>query len=37
VIAATLAELERELNSGQRSEVLDKLWQELQKRSEDDL
>ena len=37
VIAVALAELERELNSGQRSEVLDKLWQELQKRSEDDL
>jgi hypothetical protein len=37
VIAVALGELERELNSGQRSEVLDKLWQELQKRSEDDL
>lgn len=35
VIAVALAELERELNSGNRSEVLDKLWQELQKRSED--
>ena len=37
VIAVALAELERELNSGKRSEVLDKLWQELQKRSEDDV
>ena len=36
VIAVALAELERELNSGKRSEVLDKLWQELQKRSDDD-
>ncbi len=36
VIAVALAELERELNSEKRSEVLDKLWQELQKRSEDD-
>ena len=35
VIAVALQELERELNSGQRSEVLDKLWQELQKRSDD--
>ena len=37
VIAVALQELERELNSGKRSEVLDKLWQELQKRSEDDI
>ncbi len=36
VIAVALQELERELNSGQRAEVLDKLWQELQKRSDDD-
>jgi amino acid transporter len=36
VIAVALAELERELNSGKRTEILDKLWQELQKRSEDD-
>jgi amino acid transporter len=35
VIAVALAELERELNSGQRAEILDKLWQELQKRSDD--
>jgi amino acid transporter len=37
VIAVALQELERELNSAKRPEVLDKLWQELQKRSEDDL
>jgi amino acid transporter len=37
VIAVALQELERELNSGQRAEILDKLWQELQKRSEDDV
>ena len=36
VIAVALAELERELNSGNRAEILDKLWRELQKRSEDD-
>jgi amino acid transporter len=36
VIAVALQELERELNSGQRGEVLDKLWQELQKRSDDE-
>ncbi len=36
VIAVALAELERELNSGKRSEVLDKLWQELQKRPDED-
>jgi amino acid transporter len=36
VIAVALAELERELNNEKRSEVLDKLWQELQKRSDDD-
>ena len=36
VIAVALAELERELNSGKRGEILDKLWQELQKRSEGD-
>ena len=35
VIAVALAELERELNSGKRAEILDKLWQELQKRSDD--
>jgi amino acid transporter len=36
VIAVALEELERELNSGKRAEILDKLWQELQKRSDDD-
>jgi hypothetical protein len=36
VIAVALAELERELNGGKRAEILDKLWQELQKRSDDD-
>ena len=35
VVAVALAELERELHSEKRSEVLDKLWQELQKRSDD--
>ncbi len=35
VIAVALEEIERELNSGKRSEVLDKLWQELQKKSDD--
>jgi amino acid transporter len=37
VIAVALEELERELQSDKRSEVLDKLWQELQKRSDDDV
>jgi len=36
VIAVALQELEQELHSGKRSEVLDKLWQELQKRSDDE-
>jgi hypothetical protein len=36
VIAVALEELERELHSEKRSEVLDKLWQELQKRSDDE-
>src|SRR5438876_1946166 len=36
VIAVALEELERELQGPRRSEVLDKLWQELQRRSEDD-
>jgi hypothetical protein len=36
VIAVALQELERELNSAKRPEVLDKLWQELQKRSDED-
>lgn len=36
VVAVALEELERELQGPRRSEVLDKLWQELQKRSEDD-
>jgi len=36
VIAVALQELEQELHSGKKSEVLDKLWQELQKRSDDE-
>ncbi len=36
VVAVALEELERELRSEKRSEVLDKLWQELQKRSDDE-
>jgi amino acid transporter len=36
VVAVALEELERELHSEKRSEVLDKLWQELQKRSDDE-
>ena len=36
VVAVALQELQRELNAGQRAEVLDKLWQELQKRPEDE-
>src|SRR5438034_4608322 len=36
VIAVALEELERELRSEKRSEVLDKLWRELQKRSDDE-
>src|SRR5437667_3441341 len=35
VIAVALEELERELRSERRPEVLDKLWLELQKRSDD--
>jgi amino acid transporter len=35
VVAAALEELQRELHGSERSAVLDKLWQELQKRSED--
>jgi amino acid transporter len=35
VVSVALEELERELRSGKRGEVLDKLWHELQKRSED--
>jgi amino acid transporter len=35
VIAVALQELERELHGPHRSEALDKLWQELQKRSEE--
>ena len=35
VVAAALEELQRELHGSERSVVLDKLWQELQKRSED--
>src|SRR6266581_2595544 len=36
VVAVALEELERELRSEKRSEVLDKLWRELQKRSDDE-
>ena len=37
VIAVALAELERDLNGGKRAEILEKLWQELQKRSDNDM
>jgi amino acid transporter len=36
VIAVALQELEQELHSGKKTEVLDKLWRELQKRSDDE-
>ncbi len=36
VIAVALQELERELHSEKKSDVLDKLWQELQKPSDDE-
>ena len=36
VVALALEELERELHTEKRTEVLDKLWQESQKRSEED-
>jgi hypothetical protein len=36
VIAVALEELERQLHTEKRSEILDKLWRELQKRSDDD-
>src|SRR6266705_759693 len=36
VIAVALEELERELNSEKRAEVLDKLWRELQKGSDEE-
>ena len=36
VVAVALEELERELHSEKRSEVLERLWQELQKRSDDE-
>jgi amino acid transporter len=35
IVAVALEELEQELRSGKKAEVLDKLWQELQKRSDD--
>jgi len=35
VVAVALEELQRELNSSTRQEVLDRLWQEIQKRSDD--
>jgi amino acid transporter len=35
VVAVALEELERELSSEKRAEVLDKLWRELQKRSDE--
>jgi hypothetical protein len=35
VIAVALEELERQLHTEKRGEILDKLWRELQKRSED--
>jgi amino acid transporter len=36
IVAVALEELEQELRSGKKAEVLDKLWQELQKRSDDE-
>jgi amino acid transporter len=36
VIAVALEELERQLHTEKRGEILDKLWRELQKRSDDD-
>jgi amino acid transporter len=36
IVAVALEELEQELRSEKRPEVLDKLWQELQKRSDDE-
>jgi len=36
VIAVALQEMEREMRSGKRAEVLELLWQELQKRYQDD-
>ena len=35
VVAVALEELQRELNSSTRHEVLDRLWQQIQKRSDD--
>jgi amino acid transporter len=35
VVAVALEELQRELNSSTRQQVLDRLWQEIQKRSDD--
>jgi len=35
VTAIALEELERELNSPEREQVLERLWQEIQKRSDD--
>jgi amino acid transporter len=35
VVAAALEELQRELHGSERSAILDKLWQELQKKSEE--
>jgi hypothetical protein len=36
VVAVALEELERQLHTEKRGEILDKLWRELQKRSDDD-
>jgi hypothetical protein len=36
VIAVALQEMEREMRSGKRAEILELLWQELQKRYQDD-
>jgi hypothetical protein len=36
IVAVALEELERELHSGNKAEVLDRLWEELQKRSDDE-
>jgi hypothetical protein len=36
IVAVALEELEQELQGPKKAEVLDKLWQELQKRSDDE-
>jgi phosphatidylethanolamine-binding protein (PEBP) family uncharacterized protein len=36
IVAVALEELEQELQGAKKAEVLDKLWRELQKRSDDE-